>query len=738
MLQNHTIYQIKWLLGVLLVWLAVASMWLLDFVPPSSIFFPLGLLSLGFLFPAWIHSRLYKAQAAALGLLLLYVFSQLVFYQAQLFQMCIHLVIGLAVYRAMMPRMGRQDLQLILLSVILIVSAAVLSLAMVFAVQVVILTPLTLWYLFLIHLYDARTVNSPLENPWRYFTWKSLVSQLTAGASLKILFFVLVIFIFFAGGSGLLFISLPRVDLELGQSFLKVEGKGRTGFSEQISLSGVTDMVEDETIAFRIDPPRDYSSATLPYWRMIVFDQYRAGKFSTSASLKEKTFSRRTQTYPLESHFDEVPSVEENWVIWLEGNTSRFLPIGGDFASLRLEEKMPLYINEEAGYFHLERVSAQVTAYLIEDMDFSGVIPGTALDMNLRHLRTPMISETADAEQVMVLPYPATTLELLPDKDDRATLEKWVQEITLGRSLSATQFAQLAMRFLAERHGYSMRSNVRLAGRDPLIAWMLSESAGHCEYFAGAFTLLARTAGFPTRIVAGYRGASQSGYEDYLIVRNKQAHAWVEIFDERGQWLRIDPTPGNADEITEEEGTTAANRMVVESGFQAWIDSLRMAWYRNIVNFDAKSQKQIVENVKEESVNLFKEWKLRWKDFSERVKKKAAAVKENPEKIMKPILLSLSLLIIFVMMLRILPALLSRLLTKKSEVVRLREQASRYLLKLEKRKSTLDILNEEEKTRYRLLKEELEFIRFGNWENRLVAIRARLRDISAEVKVIGK
>ena len=68
----------------------------------------------------------------------------------------------------------------------------------------------------------------------------------------------------------------------------------------------------------------------------------------------------------------------------------------------------------------------------------------------------------------------------------------------------------------------------------------MSKEDGHCELFAGAFTLLARTAGHPTRVVGGFVGGTWN--EDYLIVRNSNAHAWCEIFDGAESWLRVDPT----------------------------------------------------------------------------------------------------------------------------------------------------------------------------------------------------
>ena len=72
------------------------------------------------------------------------------------------------------------------------------------------------------------------------------------------------------------------------------------------------------------------------------------------------------------------------------------------------------------------------------------------------------------------------------------------------------------------------------------------KSSGWCEYYAGAFVLLARDAGYPARMVSGYKGVAFNSIENYYVVRQNMAHAWAEVFDGRDRWVRYDPTPGEA------------------------------------------------------------------------------------------------------------------------------------------------------------------------------------------------
>jgi hypothetical protein len=136
---------------------------------------------------------------------------------------------------------------------------------------------------------------------------------------------------------------------------------------------------------------------------------------------------------------------------------------------------------------------------------------------------------------------------------------------------------------------------------DPLVRWLSSPAPGHCELFAGALTMLERAAGHPARVVAGFEGGDWNGFENYLMVRNSDAHAWCEVYDDTARaWQRVDPTPGAASAV----GAAAAlseplARRVSARSWSARFDSLRILWYRHIVNFDQRSQRETLRAVKD-------------------------------------------------------------------------------------------------------------------------------------------
>ena len=72
--------------------------------------------------------------------------------------------------------------------------------------------------------------------------------------------------------------------------------------------------------------------------------------------------------------------------------------------------------------------------------------------------------------------------------------------------------------------------------------FFFNSKEGYCEYYAGMFVLLTRLAQIPSRIVTGYYGGDLNEIGNFFQFKQKDTHAWAEVwFDERG-WVRIDPT----------------------------------------------------------------------------------------------------------------------------------------------------------------------------------------------------
>ena len=74
------------------------------------------------------------------------------------------------------------------------------------------------------------------------------------------------------------------------------------------------------------------------------------------------------------------------------------------------------------------------------------------------------------------------------------------------------------------------------------VDWFVFEgTAGYCTYFATAAAVLGRSIGIPVRYVQGF--AIPASEESEIIVRNRNAHAWIEAYIEPIGWIPFEPTP---------------------------------------------------------------------------------------------------------------------------------------------------------------------------------------------------
>jgi hypothetical protein len=99
--------------------------------------------------------------------------------------------------------------------------------------------------------------------------------------------------------------------------------------------------------------------------------------------------------------------------------------------------------------------------------------------------------------------------------------------------------------------------------KDPIGEFLLERPPAHCEIFAATMTLMMRTQGVPARYLNGFVCVERSFGGDYYVVRVRDAHAWVEIWDGKA-WRTLDPTPPSA--------------IAPPKSWMGWFDTLREAF----------------------------------------------------------------------------------------------------------------------------------------------------------------
>lgn len=127
---------------------------------------------------------------------------------------------------------------------------------------------------------------------------------------------------------------------------------------------------------------------------------------------------------------------------------------------------------------------------------------------------------------------------------------------------------------LVREHRYALHFE-RPARREPLVAFLEQPgSAGHCEYFASSLALLARAVGLPARLIAGYRVSEYNTVGGYHVLRERNAHAWVEVHLPQRGWVSVDPSPAASESVAGPAETP---------WLSAWLDAVSIhagAWLR--------------------------------------------------------------------------------------------------------------------------------------------------------------
>lgn len=82
--------------------------------------------------------------------------------------------------------------------------------------------------------------------------------------------------------------------------------------------------------------------------------------------------------------------------------------------------------------------------------------------------------------------------------------------------------------------------------RAPLADFLLRDRAGYCQQFSGAMALLLRMGGVPARVASGFSPGALDRERGEYVVRDVDAHSWVEVFVPGIGWVARDPTPADA------------------------------------------------------------------------------------------------------------------------------------------------------------------------------------------------
>lgn len=453
-----------------------------------------------------------------------------------------HLATGLQLLDA---RPRRSDFLLVALALFQVLLAANLTDSLLFPPLLLLFALAMTWTLVVHTLWaEAIAAGEPFAAERAAAPGLARTTLLAAGLSLVLAFAI--------------FLVLPRVR----SGALAAPGlvaSPQAGFSDRIALGDLGRIRQDPTVVLRIEtlrgtpPPREHA-----YWRGLAFDHFDGRHWSVTPQ-RRQLLSRGTDLGLQLPARPGRPRLAQRLlrepvaagVLFAAGPPTR---IEGSFGRLEADPNGGLYAPESERDRVAYAVEVETGEPLRDALREERALPPE--DAGERYLALPPLSDALKALALRIVAEADTDLERVE------AIERHLRET--GR---------YADRPPPERPGDP---------RSPIEAFLLEETAGHCEYFASGMVVLARSLGLPARLVNGFAGGAENPLGGFVEVTRSDAHAWVEVHFERAGWVRFDPTPTDARLRADAIGLLAQLRGL-GSALEHW-------WFQHVVEFDRSHQ----------------------------------------------------------------------------------------------------------------------------------------------------
>jgi len=300
----------------------------------------------------------------------------------------------------------------------------------------------------------------------------------------------------------LLFLIFPQFKFDGGRqrNYGLFSQIGASGFSGELRPGSISELVNNETIAFRAEFTDYAPSQGSLYWRGQVLDRAQGLLWRRSNPLNHTP----------EVTEDETTVFQPQYKIILEPHYKEQLFTLYETDAVNASEK--LLVSDKNNTYSLPSA-------LSERLVYNGAIQFKLVQ-----------KLTQDREEYLHLNRRSAKVEQL-----LKNLMPASQEVQ-----SAEQKVKLLAKFFAEN-----KFEYRLSGQElavnSLEDFLFKTKTGFCEHYASAAALLLRYWGVPSRVVVGYQGGEFNRAGNFWTVKQQDAHAWVEYLNENNVWTLYDP-----------------------------------------------------------------------------------------------------------------------------------------------------------------------------------------------------
>lgn len=298
--------------------------------------------------------------------------------------------------------------------------------------------------------------------------------------------------------------------------------------------------LSDEPL-FRVRVTPDEHAGDNYYWAVRSYDRYENGSWETSDSnYDELTASATLVKYPEWKARRELLFTFELQVE--PGRKAFFVDMPVSFSRPSIGEFLPV---PQGGR---EVVSIQPKPSLNPGDQYR--VRSLVSVPTIRQMR----SDSGQYPEWVAERYLALPVDFPP------SVRALAEQITAGLP-GAYDKALAITRYLRETIEYQEVIDSPPEGRDPVEWFLLDYQKGFCKYYASAEVLMLRSLGIPARLVVGYAAGEFNEDDLFYQVRQKDSHAWPEVYFADLGWVEFEPTVAQPERYWPSgEPSAAANR----------------------------------------------------------------------------------------------------------------------------------------------------------------------------------
>ncbi len=363
------------------------------------------------------------------------------------------------------------------------------------------------------------------------------------------------------------FLFFPRLPGNL-VGFRDSSGQGITGLSDHISPGSISRLTRSSEVTFRVSFEGDRPKPADMYWRVLVF----------------RDFNGRTWTIGRKSEPGQAPSLRSSqepvhYTVTMEPTYDRRL------AALDMPVSSPEKAELRPGFVlkSKEKIETRKQYSLTSCLEYKTRSPEDV--QRTQHL-------TRDASQN---PRTQRLAERIHDHSD-----------------SEKEYIANILDYLQEHDFTYSLSPPKLRSKNQIDDFLFRTKNGYCVHYAQAVTWMLRDQDIPARIVAGYQGGQPNDLGDYFIIRQSDAHAWVEACIQGQGWFRVDPTnvlaPGRIEQgirfMAPEINSPSLFKIKglgwlgdMWQGMSLGLDAINYNWHQWVVNYTFSKQSRLFQDL---------------------------------------------------------------------------------------------------------------------------------------------